>query len=88
MIDSMALYTLLTGLQAKIGYILCVSDPDTIITAISRIRRKLQLHQNEKQNLSSGRTETHPIRKASSALFVEHCPFCQRNGYIQEPVLN
>lgn len=36
--------SLLTGLEPRIGQIILATEPDTIITAVSWIKRELQLH--------------------------------------------
>jgi len=51
LIDSMALNTLLTGLDPRIGHIVRASNPNSLIEAQMRIRRELQLSyfENQKQ---------------------------------------
>lgn len=81
LIDSMALNTLLTGLEPKVGQIIRASDPDDIITAISRIKRELQLRHFETQKFTSVRNETPPTKKPIPSAFTKICSFCRRTGH-------
>lgn len=90
LIDSMALNTLLTGLEPKIGQIIRASDPDSILTAVARIKRELQLRHLETQKFSTGRTDQpsqYPIKKPNPAAFIKHCSFCKRTGHTHNECL-
>lgn len=82
LIESMALNSLLTGLEPKIGQIIRASDPDDIVSAISRIKRELQLQGLEAQkNNSNYRTPVPPARKPNPPSFPKQCSFCKRMGH-------
>lgn len=82
LIESMALNSLLTGVEPRIGQILRASDPDDIVTAISRIRRELQLHHLETQKFSNSRTGPTQIRKPPTPTTpIKQCTFCKRTGH-------
>lgn len=44
LVETMVLNTLITGVQVNLSQILRVTDPPDILTAITRIRRELQLN--------------------------------------------
>lgn len=83
LIDSMVLNSLLTGVEPRIGQILRASDPDDIITAISRIKRELQLNHFESQKFSGTRNiptqVTSQVRKPPTP--TKQCSFCRRPGH-------
>lgn len=83
LIDSMALNALLTGLEPRVGQIIRASDPPDIITAISRIRRELQLRHLETQKFPMIRHDSTPVRKPNPTPFVKQCSFCKRTGHLQ-----
>lgn len=79
LIDSMALNSLLTGVEPRIGQILRASDPDDIVTAVSRIKRELQLNHFETQKSSNSRNNLPPMRKPP--IPIKQCSFCRRLGH-------
>lgn len=79
LIDSMVLNSLLTGVEPRIGQILRASDPDDIITAISRIKRELQLNHFESQKLFGTRNIPTQVRKPPTP--TKQCSFCRRPGH-------
>lgn len=82
LVDSMALNSLLTGLEHKIAQIVRASDPVDIVTAVSRIKRELQLSQLENQKFSSpNKIPPPPTRKPNPFAFPKQCSFCKRMGH-------
>ncbi|XP_050310841.1 uncharacterized protein LOC126746579 [Anthonomus grandis grandis] len=67
LIDSMALNTLLTGLDPRIGHIVRASNPNNLLEAQARIRRELQLSyfENQKQNRP---IQPHPSSRPNTTL--------------------
>lgn len=84
LIESMALNTLLTGLDPRIGHIIRASNPKDIIEAQIRIRRELQLSyfENQKQNkLNTVRfSQNQPIKRPN--LSPPKCTSCGRLGHL------
>lgn len=79
LIESMALNSLLTGVEPRIGQILRASDPDSIVTAVSRMRRELQLNHLEAQKFSNNRNGPTQTRKPPTP--IKQCSFCSRTGH-------
>lgn len=83
LVDNMCLNTLLTGLEPKLGQIIRASNPLTILEAINRIKRELQLSyfENSRQkpnqnNLGESSRQRNP---------VSSCNYCKKSGHtIQE----
>lgn len=81
LIDSMALNSLLTGLEPKIGQIVRASDPKDILTAVSRIKRELQLYHLETQKFPVNKGQSLPPRKPTPFAFQKQCSFCKKTGH-------
>ncbi|KAJ8954581.1 hypothetical protein NQ318_003112 [Aromia moschata] len=78
--ESMALNTLLTGLEPKVGHVIRASNPPDMLTAISRIRRELQLNYFENQKFQNKNFNSQP-RKPSTPQITKQCSFCKRMGH-------
>ncbi|KAJ8977201.1 hypothetical protein NQ317_011212 [Molorchus minor] len=85
--ESMVLNTLLTGIDPKIGHVVRASDPQDILTAITRIRSELQLNYFENQKFGNRSNNTNinisnvQQRKPNTPLPVKQCSFCKRIGH-------
>lgn len=86
LIETMALNTLLTGLEPRLGQIIRASQPRDLPEAQSRIRREIQLSyfENQKFNKPMANIQRNPqnntIRKPQSPILK--CFSCGRNGHI------
>lgn len=80
--EGMVLNTLLTGLEPKIGQIVRASDPVDMLTAISRVRRELQLNYFETQKIGRSNSATTPMRNPNLSSTTKQCSFCKRAGHI------
>ncbi|KAJ8980873.1 hypothetical protein NQ317_001337 [Molorchus minor] len=83
LIETMTLNTLLTGLDPKLGSIIRASNPSTMLAAISRIKRELQLSyfesqkfpKNNKPNTNFKQTSTpNNVRKPANQNFAQTRP--------------
>lgn len=81
LIDTMVLNTLLTGLEPRLGQTVRASYPPDILTAITRIKRELQLSyfQDQKSQLSRNSNSTN--RKTTTNNFPKNCSYCHKNGH-------
>ncbi|KAL1490144.1 hypothetical protein ABEB36_012884 [Hypothenemus hampei] len=80
----MALNTLLTGLEPRIGHIVRASNPRDLLEAQIRIRRELQLSYFETQKLNKQipvRTQTQPANNKRPN-FQPKCHSCGRIGHL------
>ncbi|CAG9836203.1 unnamed protein product [Diabrotica balteata] len=80
----MALNTLLTGLNPKIGHIICASNPKDLLEAQVRTRRELQLSYFEIQKINrpnppKPNQNNQPIRRPN--LQPHRFTFCGRMGH-------
>lgn len=75
--EGMVLNTLLTGLEPKLAHVIRASDPADMLTAITRVRRELQLNYFETQKTSRSNNAIAPMR-----LPAKQCSFCKRAGHI------
>lgn len=84
LIETMALNTLLTGLEPRLGQIIRAGNPRDLLEAHSRIRRELQLSYFETQKSSRpvvpSSKVSQPIRKPPSQQIK--CRNCGRLGHI------
>lgn len=78
LIDSIALNSLLTGIELRIQQIIRASDHNNNITTFSRIKCKLHLHYLETQKISTNRYISQTIRKLHPQTFVNQCSFCKQ----------
>lgn len=81
LVESMALNTLLAGLDPKIGQIVRASNPPDILTATNRIRRELQLNYFENQKFNLNRNTNIPPRKQNPNQTIKNCSICKRTGH-------
>lgn len=79
LIQSMCLNTLLTGLEPKLGQLIRASNPTDMMTAISRVKRELQLNYFENQKFSNPKNN---IPKRPLPQLVKVCSFCKRTGHV------
>ncbi|KAJ8947671.1 hypothetical protein NQ318_009555 [Aromia moschata] len=78
--EGMVLNTLLTGLEPKIAHVVRASNPVDMLTAITRVRRELQLNYFEIQKLN--RNNNTPVRNSNSSSPAKQCSFCKRLGHL------
>lgn len=76
LIDNMCLNTLLTGLEPRLGQIIRANNPVTMLDAINRVKRELQLHYFENQKFQK---QNKPIQKPNQN--QKFCSYCKRNGH-------
>ncbi|KAJ8972922.1 hypothetical protein NQ317_010580 [Molorchus minor] len=81
--EGMILNTLLTGLEPKIGHIVRSSNPGDMLTAISRVRRELQLNyfENQKQFNRNQNVNTATRKPNVPSNPQKQCSYCRRLGH-------
>ncbi|KAJ8967814.1 hypothetical protein NQ317_004049 [Molorchus minor] len=82
LIETMTLNTLLTGLDPKLGSIIRASNPSTMLAAISRIKRELQLSYFESQKFPKNNKPNMNFKPTSTPNNVrKSCNYCKRTGH-------
>lgn len=83
LIETMALNTLLTGLEPNLGKIVRAGNPPSILEAINRVKRELQLSYFESQKFNKPIVNRNPIQTQPkrSSIPQKICSFCHRNGH-------
>ncbi|KAL1493933.1 hypothetical protein ABEB36_009613 [Hypothenemus hampei] len=76
---NMTLNTLLTGLEPKIGQIIRASSPNSIVDAVQRIKREMQLSYFEDQR-SNIRSQSNS--KPSPSRSQKFCNYCRKPGHL------
>ncbi|KAL1489788.1 hypothetical protein ABEB36_013722 [Hypothenemus hampei] len=79
LIENMTLNTLLTGLEPKIGQIIRASSPNSIVDAVQRIKREMQLSYFEEQR-SNIRSQSNS--KPSPSRSQKFCNYCRKPGHL------
>ena len=82
LIETMALNTLLTGLEPKIGQLIRAGNPKTLLEAQTRIRRELQLSYFETKKVEKPNLPrpSPPLRRPMPQSIK--CFICGRNGHV------
>lgn len=82
--EDMVLNTLLTGLEPKIAHIVRASNPGDMLTAITRVRKELQLNyfENQKFGRPHNNNAAIPVRKPNAPQPAKQCSFCKRTGHV------
>ncbi|KAJ8939080.1 hypothetical protein NQ318_008684 [Aromia moschata] len=80
-LTGMILNTLLTGLEPKIAHVVRASDPADMLTAITRVRKELQLNYFEMQKSNRNNNNT-LVRKPNLPPPTKQCSFCKRIGHV------
>lgn len=78
LIETMALNTLLTGLEPRLGQLIRASNPTSLVEAQNRIRRELQLSYLENQKSSNNPKPIQPLRNIPNNV---KCSVCNRIGH-------
>lgn len=82
LIDTMALNTLLTGLEPRLGQVIRAGNPVDLLDAHARIRRELQLSYFETQKVNRPST-TKPLQPIKRPLLqTPKCHNCGRLGHV------
>lgn len=74
----MALSRLITALEPRIRQIIRASDQNDIRTAVWLIKRELQDHHLETQNLFNGGDLLQQIKRPNIMQRIEICTFCKQ----------
>ncbi|KAJ8949417.1 hypothetical protein NQ318_007517 [Aromia moschata] len=80
--EGMILNTLLTRLDPKIAHVVRASDPVDMLTAITRVRKELQLNYFEMQKSNRNNNSNSPTRKPNLTPPTKQCSFCKRIGHV------
>lgn len=80
--EGMVLNTLLTGLEPNLAQVVRASDPADMLTAITRVRRELQLNYFETQKPNRNNNTVTPMRNPNLSSPARQCSFCKRIGHI------
>ncbi|KAL1516270.1 hypothetical protein ABEB36_000189 [Hypothenemus hampei] len=79
LVETMALNTLLTGLEPRLGQLIRAGNPTSLLEAHTRISRELQLSYFENQKIAKSTTQK-PVSQVSKS-HPQKCSYCGRLGH-------